>query len=38
MLEEILEDEDGHVDELEEKLDQIKQMGIHHFLAIQASE
>jgi bacterioferritin len=38
MLEEILEDEDGHVDELEEKLDQIKQMGIHHFLAIQAAE
>jgi bacterioferritin len=38
ILEGILKDEDGHVDEIEEKLDQIKQMGIHHFLAVQAAE
>lgn len=35
MLEGILKDEDGHVDEIEEKLDQIKQMNIQNFLAIQ---
>ena len=38
ILEGILKDEDGHVNELEEKLDQIKQMGVQHFLAIQAGE
>ena len=36
ILEGILKDEDGHVNELEEKLDQIKQIGIQNFLAIQA--
>ena len=36
ILEGILKDEDGHVNEIEEKLDQIKQMGVQHFLAIQA--
>ena len=38
ILEGILKDEDGHVNEIEEKLDQIKQMGVPHFLAIQAGE
>jgi len=38
LLEEILKDEDSHVDQIEEKMDQIKQMGIQNFLAIQASE
>jgi bacterioferritin len=38
ILEGILKDEDGHVNELEEKLDQIKQMGVQNFLAIQAVE
>ena len=38
ILEGILKDEDGHVNELEEKLDQIKQMGVPHFLATQAGE
>jgi len=38
ILEGILKDEDGHVNEIEEKLDQIKQMGVQHFLAIQAGE
>jgi bacterioferritin len=36
ILEEILKDEDGHVNEIEEQLDQIKQMGVQRFLAIQA--
>ena len=36
MLDGILTDEDGHVDEIEEKLDQIAQMGIQNFLALQA--
>lgn len=36
LLEEILKDEDSHVNEIEEKLGQINQMGIQHFLAIQA--
>ena len=36
ILEGILKDEDDHVNEIEEKLDQIKQMGVQHFLAIQA--
>jgi bacterioferritin len=38
ILEGILKDEDDHVNEIEEKLDQIKQMGVQHFLAIQAGE
>ena len=38
LLEGILKDEDGHVNEIEEKLDQIKQMGVQHFLATQAGE
>ncbi len=38
ILEDILKDEDGHVNEIEEKLDQLKQMGVPQFLAIQAGE
>ncbi len=38
ILESILKDEDGHVNQIEEKLDQVKQMGIQVFLAIQAGE
>jgi bacterioferritin len=38
MLEAILKDEDSHVNQIEEKIDQIKQMGIQLFLAIQAGE
>lgn len=38
ILEGILKDEDRHVNEIEEKLDQIKQMGIQNFLATQAGE
>jgi len=38
ILEGILKDEDSHVNEIEEKLDQIKQMGVQHFLANQAGE
>jgi bacterioferritin len=38
ILESILKDEDGHVNEIEEKLDQLKQMGVPQFLAIQAGE
>lgn len=38
ILEAILKDEDGHVDQIEEKLDQISQMGIQNFLAIQAGD
>jgi bacterioferritin len=38
ILEGILKDEDGHVNEIEEKLDQIKQMGVQNFLSIQADE
>jgi bacterioferritin len=38
ILDGILNDEDGHVDEIEEKLDQISQMGIQNFLATQAGE
>ena len=38
ILEGILKDEDSHVNEIEEKLDQIKQMGVQNFLAIQAVE
>jgi bacterioferritin len=36
LLESILKDEDSHVDEIEEKQDQIEQMGIQNFLANQA--
>ncbi|MFB3880088.1 MAG: bacterioferritin [Armatimonadota bacterium] len=36
ILDDILTDEDGHVDEIEEKQDQIAQMGIQNFLALQA--
>jgi bacterioferritin len=35
LLEGILKDEDAHVNEIEEKLDQIQQMGIQNFLSIQ---
>jgi len=35
VLEETLKDEDGHVNAIEEKLDQIKQMGVQLFLAAQ---
>jgi len=38
ILEGILADEDGHVNEIEARLDQVKQMGIQMFLAIQAAE
>jgi bacterioferritin len=38
ILEGILKDEDRHVNELEEHLDQIKQMGVQLFLSIQAGE
>jgi len=38
ILELILKDEDGHVNQIEEKLDQIKQMGVQNFLALQAGE
>jgi bacterioferritin len=38
ILEGILKDEDRHVNEIEEKLDQIKQMGIQNYLATQAGE
>ena len=36
ILEAILKDEDGHVDEIEEKQDQVAQMGIQNFLMSQA--
>jgi bacterioferritin len=38
MLEEILKDEDSDVNEIEEKLTQISQMGIQNFLVLQAGE
>jgi bacterioferritin len=38
LLEGILKDEDDHVNAIEEKQDQIKQMGIQQFLAIQVGE
>jgi bacterioferritin len=38
ILEGILKDEDRHFNEIEEKLDQIKQMGVQNILAIQAGE
>ncbi len=38
MLEGILKEEDGHVDKIEENVDQIDQMGVQNFLATQARE
>ena len=38
MLESIVKDEDGHVDWIEEQLDQISQMGLALYLSIQAKE
>jgi bacterioferritin len=38
ILEGILKEEDGHVNDIEARLDQIKQMGVEHFLSIQAEE
>ena len=38
ILEGILKDEDAHVNAIEERLSQIEQMGVKHFLAIQAGE
>ncbi len=38
ILDGILTDEDAHVDGIEERLDQIAQMGIQNFLALQAGE
>ena len=38
LLEHILKDEDGHVDEIEEKQDQIGQMGLQNFLSTQVGE
>jgi bacterioferritin len=38
LLEGILKDEDAHVNEIEEKLDQIQQMSIQNFLSIQTQD
>lgn len=38
LLEHILKDEDAHVDEIEEKQDQIGQMGLQNFLSTQVGE
>ena len=38
MLEDILQEEDGHVDWLEEQQDQIKQMGLELYLSTQSRE
>ena len=38
LLEDILEDEEEHTDWLEAQLDQIKQMGLAHYLAQQVKE
>jgi bacterioferritin len=37
MLDDILKDEDSHVNEIEEKLDQVRQMGIQIFLMTQTA-
>ena len=36
LLEGILKDEDRHINDIEAKLDQIQQMGLQHFLSMQA--
>lgn len=38
ILEGILKEEDGHVNQIEENVDQIDQMGVQNFLAIQVKE
>jgi bacterioferritin len=38
LLEEIVVDEDAHIDWLEEQLDQIKQMGLQLYLSVQTQE
>lgn len=38
MLDKILQDEDEHVNDIEENQDQIQQMGIQHFLSTQVGE
>ena len=38
LLESILKDEDGHMDEIEENQDQIKQMGIQTYLNVQVKK
>jgi bacterioferritin len=38
LLDHILQDEDKHVDEIEEKLDQVEQMGIQMFLTTQTDK
>lgn len=37
LLQEILQDEDGHIDEIEEMIDQTEQMGIQLFLSTQTN-
>ncbi len=38
ILEEILEEEDGHIDDIEDRLDQIEQMSLQIFLSTQVKE
>lgn len=38
ILERVLMEEDGHVNGIEAKMDQIKRMGVEHFLSIHAEE